>query len=81
MAWPVHALPAAPGSTGVAVTQRSVRRSGFAEEVLRAYAYSAPCAGSTGRSGVTRWALRQRTCAGTARLYYLYGPGRANNCG
>jgi putative restriction endonuclease len=39
------------GSTGVAVTQRSVRRSGFAEEVMRAYAYQCAMCGFDGALG------------------------------
>ncbi len=39
------------GSTGVPVTPRSVRRSGFAEEVLRAYAYQCAMCGFDGALG------------------------------
>jgi putative restriction endonuclease len=39
------------GSTGVAVTRRSVRRPGFAEEVLRAYAYQCAMCGFDGALG------------------------------
>ena len=39
------------GSTGVAVTRRSVRRAGFAEEVLRAYAYQCAMCGFDGALG------------------------------
>jgi putative restriction endonuclease len=39
------------GSTGVVVTRRSVRRSGFAEEVLRAYAYQCAMCGFDGALG------------------------------
>jgi putative restriction endonuclease len=38
-------------STGVAVARRSVRRSGFAEEVLRAYAYQCAMCGFDGALG------------------------------
>jgi putative restriction endonuclease len=39
------------GSTGTAVTRRSVRRPGFAEEVLRAYAYQCAMCGFDGALG------------------------------
>jgi putative restriction endonuclease len=39
------------GSTGMAVTRRSVRRPGFAEEVLRAYAYQCAMCGFDGALG------------------------------
>src|SRR5215467_12327082 len=62
------------GSTGMAVTRRSVRRAGFAERSCVPTPTSAPCAGSTGRLALTRWASRQRMCAGTARLARTWWP-------
>jgi len=56
------------GSTGMVVTRRSVRRAGVRRGVLRAYAYQCAMRGFDGGLGVTRWGLRRRMCAGTARL-------------
>ena len=54
------------GRAARAATRLRARRRGFAEEVLRAYAYSAPCVASTAPSAATPSASKPPTSAGTA---------------